>query len=214
MASITSDKGELVRDLYCNKKFSMKQIADKIGVSIDAVAYYMRKNGIERRSAKEANSVAFGNKPMSFSEVKNLSPQKEKLKIAGLMLYWCEGYKTSISNGIDFANSDPEMIQSFVYFLREIYKVDEKRFRILLYCYSDQNIPNLINFWSKLTGISKKQFTQPYVRNDFKKYGRKMKYGMVHIRYADKKLFLSIMESIEQVKLKMRRSYSGNYSWL
>ena len=41
--------------------------------------------------------------------------------------------------------------------------------------------------------------------------GRKMMYGMVHIRYADKKLFLSIMGAVHDLKKKMRRSYSGNY---
>ena len=102
-------------------------------------------------------------------------------------------------------NSDANMIVVFVKFLREIYKVDEKRFRILLYCYSDQDSIKLINFWSRLTKISKKQFTKPYIRKDFRKDGRKMEHGMIHIRYGDKKLFLCIMEEIDLIKLKMRR---------
>ena len=65
------------------------------------------------------------------------------------------------------------MINVFVKFLREIYRVDEKRFRILLYCYSDQNVLELVDFWSKLTKIPKKQFTKPYIRKDFRKDGRK-----------------------------------------
>lgn len=205
MAQISNDQIGLVKKLYNAEKFTMREIGQKLGVHIDAVAYCMRKNQIKRRSKVEASAISFQNKKLSFRERVKLSFNQEHLKITGLILYWGEGYKTDMSSGIDFANSDPDMIVIFVKFLREIYRVDEKRFRILLYCYSDQNIPSLIKFWSKLTGIPESQFSKPYVRNDFRKDGRKMKYGMVHIRYADKKLFLSIMKSVEEFKLKMRR---------
>ncbi len=209
VAKILNSDVNLIKDLYYNKRLTMKEIAEKLAVSIDAVVYCMRKNGIKRRSLKEASAVSFQNKKLSFHEQIKLSSSQEQLKLAGLMLYWSEGHKSSTSVGVDFANSDSDMITIFVKFLREIYKVDEKRFRVLLYCYSDQNIPALIDFWSKLTKISRKQFTKPYVRKDFRKDGRKMKYGMIHIRYADKKLFLCIMEAIDLIKLKMRRSDSG-----
>ncbi len=41
------------------------------------------------------------------------------------------------------------------------------------------------------------QFSQPYIRKDFKKDGRKMKYGLVHIRYSDKKLLLEIENMVD-----------------
>ncbi len=205
MSQISKDKINLVKNLYCDKKLSMREIAEKLGIGIDAVVYFMRKNKISRRSYKENNALVFKNKKLSFKENKNLSFIEEKLKLTGLILYWGEGYKTNKSKGIDFANSDPEMIAIFVKFLRKIYRVDEKRFRILLYCYANQDINFLIKFWSKLTGIPKGQFSKPYIRKDFREDGRKMEYGMIHIRYADKKLFLCIMEAIDLVKSNMRR---------
>lgn len=205
MAKISKEKINLVKNLYYDEKLTMLGISKRLGVGIDAVVYCMRKNKIKRRSLVEANIISFQNKKLSFHEQVKLSLNQEQLKLVGLILYWGEGYKTNKSKGIDFANSDPGMIAIFVKFLRKVYRVDEKRFRVLLYCYSDQDISFLIKFWSNLTGISKRQFTKPYVRKDFKEDGRKMKYGMVHIRYADKKLFLSIMKSVEEIKLKMRR---------
>lgn len=178
----------------------MQEVANTLGISINAVTYFMRKNGITRRSAQDASALLFKKKPASFKERISLSKNQERLRLAALMLYWAEGYKSSNANTVDFANSDPEMIAIFVSSLREIYQVDEKRLRVLLYCYSDQNIPKLITFWSKLTHISKKQFSKPYVLSDFRENGRKMKYGMVHIRYADKKLFLCIMGAIDSLK--------------
>ncbi|MFA5791511.1 MAG: hypothetical protein WC884_00545 [Candidatus Paceibacterota bacterium] len=205
MAQISNDKINLVDKLYNIEKLTMREIAQKLAVDIDVVVYCMRKNKIKRRSRKEANKISFWNKKLSFQEKNKLSVTEKNLKLAGLILYWGEGYKTTKSSGIDFANSDPNMIVIFLKFLRKIYKVDEKRFRILLYCYSDQNITFLIKFWSTLTGILKEQFSKPYIRKDFRKDGRKMEHGMIHIRYADKKLFLCIMKEIDLFKLKMRR---------
>ena len=205
MSKIEINDLVLVKRLYLKDKLSMKQIAEKFKVGIDAVVYFMRKYRIKRRSLLEASAITFKNKKLSFHEQNKLSFNQGKLKIAGLVLYWGEGYKTTKSKGIDFANSDPEMVSIFIKFLRNLYRVDEKRFRVLLYCYANQDVKSLIKFWSKLTSISKKQFTKPYVRKDFREGARKMKYGMVHIRYADKKLFLSIMKSIGEIKLEMHR---------
>jgi len=113
------------------------------------------------------------------------------------MLYWGEGYKNFTTNSVvDFANSDSGMIALFLTFLRRVYRIDETRLRIYFYCYSDQDVPDLIAFWSKLTSISKAQFQKPYIRHDFRKGGRKMKHGLIHIRYYDKKLLLEILSQI------------------
>ena len=205
MAGIKNNQISLIKNLYCNKKLTMLKIAKKLDVSIDAVVYCMRKNNIKRRSLAEANALTFQNKKLSFQEQTKLSFNQEKLKITGLMLYWSEGHKSSTSCGIDFANSDADMIYIFLKFLREIYHIDESRLRVLLYCYSDQSTLKLVDFWSKLTKIPKKQFTKPYVRKDFREDGRKMEHGMIHIRYADKKLFLCIMKEVGLIKTNMRR---------
>lgn len=123
------------------------------------------------------------------------------MKSMGVTLYWGEGYKAGQAHGIDFANSDIKMIQVFLKFLREICGVDEKRLRIYLYCYSNQNPPGLVRFWSKVTGVPKDQFTKPYIRKDFRLEKKdKMPYGLIHIRYSDKKLFLLIKKWIEEYK--------------
>lgn len=199
--SISNKKLLQVKKLYYDKKYSMKMIADKLGVSIDAVTYFMRRNGLERRGYSENNKIVFDRKPLSFKIKKNLSNNDEILKAVGVSLYWGEGYKASKANGIDFANSDSDMIACFLKFLRRICRVDENRFRVLLYCYSNQNVPGLIKYWSSLTRISSRQFSKPYIRQDYKpeKIG-KMPYGLVHIRYKDKKLFNLVMSWIVELK--------------
>lgn len=215
MAKISQSKLNKVKELYYTKKFSMKAIGNELGVSLDCVAYFMRKNNLKRRTLKEEQKLRFENKKPSF-KVKKDNKNTLELKVIGAMLYWGEGYKGDSKNPsklIDFTNSDVDMVLLFLKFLRNTYALDERKFRVLLYCYSNQNISDIIDFWSDCTEIPKSQFTKPYIRKDFKIGSRQMKYGLVHIRYNDKKLLLEIKEMIDSYRKKyLRRSYSGYYT--
>ncbi len=187
---------EKIKKLYYGANLSMSDVAKALNISIDSVVYLMRKNKLERRKFTEARKIVFRNKPFSFKVNTINSIRQKELEIAGLMLYWAEGYKSDRSSGIDFANSDPQMIKIFIDSLRLMYTLDESRFRVLLYCYSNQNTRKMIDFWSKLTAIPKKQFSSPYVRQDSRKNARIMKYGMIHVRYNDKKLLVDLMDKM------------------
>jgi len=202
MGKIDSEKLDEIKKYYYTDNLCTREIAEKFGVSIDAVIYFMRKNNLKRRSFSQINKLRFDNKPISFKKRPVDSDYLKELNIAGIMLYWAEGSKSGNKHTVDLANSDPDMISVFLNFLRKIYKIDEKRLRVLLYCYADQNINELIKFWSNLTRIPQNQFSKPYVRQDFRAEGRKMQYGMIHIRYSDKKLFLEIEEAIKSCKDK------------
>lgn len=202
MSSISPDKISLVKKFYYLDKMCMREISERLGVSIHAVVHFMRKYDLPRRSYKEMNRLRFERKSPSFKWRKHLSRDAEALKLAGAMLYWGEGYKSEKGSVLDFTNSDPVMIKIFLNFMHSVFELDESKFRVLLYCYADQNTSELIKFWSDLSGIGRKQFIKPYVRKDFRKDGRKMHYGMVHIRYIDKKLLLAIKELIEHYKIK------------
>lgn len=193
-------KKDIIKNLYHDKKLSSAEIAKELDTTSSAILSFMHRNNIPRRTMSEANAVSFQNKPATFLVKRNLSIKEEKLKLAGVMLYWAEGAKAAGKNcTVDFANSNPKMVKIFVKFLKEICRVDERRLRVFLYCYSDQNIENILNYWYKLTDIPKNQFTKPYIRNDFltEKSG-KMQYGLVHIRYYDKKLLIQIDNWIKE----------------
>ena len=117
------------------------------------------------------------------------------------MLYWAEGAKSfkNKSYTIDFANSDPLMIKVFIKFLRQIYQVDESRLRCLIYCYPSHNIHQLHTYWSNIVKLPLSQFIKPYVRQDGGNTRDKMKHGLVHIRYSDKRLFQLILKKIRHL---------------
>lgn len=197
MIKLAPNNLEKIKYLYYEKEYSMREIAEHFNISLDAVTYFMRKHDLKRRNFKETNSIRFKNKKLSFKKKNKLTQSDKELQTIGVMLYWAEGYKTEKASGIDFANSDPLMIAAFIDFLRTLYQVDEARFRVLLYCHKNQDVEVLKRYWSRVTKVPLSQFTKPYVRNDFRKDGRKMEYGMIHLRYHDKKLLLDIKNLIE-----------------
>ncbi|MSU54773.1 MAG: hypothetical protein EXS48_03015 [Candidatus Staskawiczbacteria bacterium] len=191
---------DIVKKLYYKDGLSTIEVGKRLNVTHWVVLSFMRRNKMARRTFKEANSIAFYKKQPTFSLKKKLNSKEEKLKMAGVLLYWGEGAKLRGENcAVDFANSNPEMIKVFVKFLREICNVNERKLRVYLYCHSNQSIETLLNYWYNITSIPLNQFTKPYVRKDFfQGKNEKMKYGMVHIRYADKKLLFQIDSWIKE----------------
>ncbi|MDD5738317.1 MAG: hypothetical protein PHY72_00085 [Candidatus Pacebacteria bacterium] len=194
-----------VRDLYLEKGFSAQEVGQFFGRSVSSVYDFMRKYGIERRPIAQTNNFIFERKQLSFNIKKNLSKKEEKLKVAGIMLYWAEGGKEVYRDGqrratsVNFANSDPEMVKIFLRFLREICGISEQRLRVHLYCYTNQDIDYLKKYWQETTNIPLTQFIKPYVRENFSENKKhKMEHGLVHIVYSDKKLFLKIMDWINE----------------
>ncbi|MFH1111595.1 MAG: hypothetical protein V1712_00810 [Patescibacteria group bacterium] len=176
---------------------SAREIAEKLNVPLDAVYYFFRKYKIPRRSARENNELLFKKKAPSFKLKVNLSPNEELLKTAGVMLYWAEGSKWAGEVIVDFANSDPAMIRIFLAFLRKICGVNKNKLGCYLYCYDNQNPRQLLKFWSAVTRIPQARFSKPYIRKDSRKNKiGKMKYGLLHLRYYDKKLLLQLRQWI------------------
>ena len=197
--TISRNKKKTISELYYQKGYSMNELATHLGVSLNAVVFFFRKHALVRRTLSDAQRLRFDRKPPTFTKNKINSFQLKELAAIGVMLYWGEGYKGSTIHKnytVDFANSDVLMIRLFLKFLRTIYRLDEKKLRVLLYCYSNQDSQKLIRYWSKVTVIPTRQFSRPYIRKDFKPDGRKMKYGLIHIRYSDKKLLLDILSMI------------------
>ena len=196
---------EEVKDLYYKNGLSAREVGKKLGFPVWQVIKFMKKNNLARRDQAETHRLAFLASPSSFKTRSKLTNKEKLLKTAGLMLYWGEGAKTSDST-VDLANSDPLMIKLFLKMLRKIYRVNEEKLRVLLYCYKNQKITGLINYWTKITGIPQRQFTKPYVRQDFLEEKRnKMPYGLIHIRYNDTKLVSLIKKDTE----KIIKSFAG-----
>ena len=201
MATVLKPQWVKVCRLY-RSGLSMALVAKELNVSIGAVVYVLRKSHIPRRSPSEANEIRFKSKPLSFTRRTQLTARQSAIKLAGVLLYWAEGHKSATSKSIDFANSDPAMVKIFLSFLREICGVDESRLRVYLYCHEASMTNRLIEYWSSITGISRSQFTKPYIAKHNSGKSSRMPNGMIHIRYSDKKLLQLVMSWIKEFQSK------------
>lgn len=181
----------------------MAQIADRLCISPSTVVYYLEKNGIKRRSRSDANVqwniTQVGKKVARVKTV--FTHEEEKLRVAGVMLYWGEGCKGWTT--VKFANSDPDMIVHFLRFLREICGIWEERLKALVHIYPDHNEREVRLFWSRITKIPQENFYQSFVHIGKKgAYKKKSKYGTLTLSYSDKKLLEQINEWIDEYRDK------------
>lgn len=83
---------------------------------------------------------------------------KERLFIAGLMVYWGEGDSKLANGAIRVANSDPLMIKLFYKFLKTYLPEISKKARIYLVLYPDLNDEECKKYWSKKVGMPLNRF--------------------------------------------------------
>lgn len=149
----------------------------------------------QRRIEKEDTLLA-----RSRVEIGNLS--KKELLIAGIALYWAEGFKSKHEKRLGFCNSDPEMILFYLKWL-EILGVNKKNLtaRVSLNISYKDKESKIQKYWSELTSIPLSQFTKSFYQNtQWKKQFNSDNYlGVLRIH---------VKESLEQL-LTMRGWIDG-----
>lgn len=96
-------------------------------------------------------------------KTKWLPISKKEEFIAGLFLYWGEGNKSS-RNSISINNTDPAVIKFSLYWLTRCLGVPKEKIKVQLHLYSDMDIEEGLNFWSKELALKKYQFSKPYIK--------------------------------------------------
>lgn len=96
------------------------------------------------------------------AEIGNL--KNKEFFVAGVALYWAEGFKNKHERRLGFCNSDPAMIRFYIKWLKEIFKVNEKEIiaRLTLNEAYKDRVNYMINYWSEKTGVPANQFTKTF----------------------------------------------------
>lgn len=151
--------------------------------------YGKRLDNVLRQRRKRIKKIELLKK-QGINEVGKLN--KREILIAGIALYWAEGFKKDKRLG--FANSDPAMIKFFLNWLTKGCRVSKKsiRLRVGLNISHKDRIKEVEVYWSKLTKIPKDQFQKPFFQKSiWKKVFPKPEeyFGVLRIR-ANKQLAL------------------------
>lgn len=90
---------------------------------------------------------------------------KRELFLAGIALYWAEGFKKDSQAG--FASSDPNMIKFFLKWLNEScgYKTQDLIFRVTINASHAHRVKEIENYWSEITRIPGAYFQKPFYQN-------------------------------------------------
>lgn len=130
---------------------------------------------------------------------------KEILKVAGAMLYACEGTKARTDKrynrliySIELTNSDPKIIKMFSSFLDKVLIVNRSRVRGQVFIYPDLDEKKLVKFWSNVSKIPEKQFQKCIILKGNSRF-KTSPYGTFKIRYSCKEDFLRLQDIIDDV---------------
>jgi len=205
---------------------SIKEIAKKLSISPASVHKWCQgikltssqKKKLEQKSfnalQKGRVKAAKNQRNKKLKEIKELTKEgivdigklsKREFFMAGVALYWGEGFKKDSRLG--FANSDPNMIKFFLKWLIEICGVPKEslRLRVGLNISHKKRIDKVEQYWVKVTNIPLSQFQKPFFQKfSWKKEFKKPEeyFGVLRIRAnKQRQLFRKINGWIEGLKL-------------
>jgi hypothetical protein len=127
----------------------------------------------------------------NFIQIHDLSKNDAKIWLS--LLYWCEGSKYPASNAVTLVNSDPLLVELFIYLLRRSFPLDESKFKVHLQIHTIQNYNHIKLFWSKFLHIPENQFIKPTIT--LRKGGkyRRDYVGTCTVKYQDYAIQLKLM---------------------
>jgi hypothetical protein len=121
--------------------------------------------------AKRRQRIERSNKIFNLAEGEIGKLSKRELWLIGTALYWAEGSKEKEGrpgSGINFSNSDPEMIILFLKWLTEIVGVKKEEIGCEIYTHDifHDEVGRFQKFWSQKTGLPISYFKTVYFKRN------------------------------------------------
>ncbi len=216
MKLIEKEKARSLR----KKGYSINQIVKEMGFSKASVSIWVRDIRLTKAQRKKLSERGRSVESIERRRASRLVNENRKrrevidkakedftkislreLKLIGIVLYLGEGAKT-LRGKVAIANSDPLVIKIMARFLREICKVPESKFRGQVHTFTHANIGKTEKYWSKITGIPRKQFYKTYIKPSSASLQKRktLPFGTFDLSVNDTKLLLTILGWIEKIK--------------
>ena len=178
--------------------WSYNIIAQRLGVGKSTLSDWLRtipyepnQTVIRRIRLGPANAAASKQRRVlqQITRLKDEARQKIRtmsqrdLFFLGLGLYMGEGSK--VYEDIRLINSDPDLVRVGMKWFRDVCKVPERNFAVVLHLYPDNSPRAAVRFWSRVTGVPTRQFEKVQIdrRTDKSlKKRRRLPYGTAHIK--------------------------------
>ena len=166
---------------------SYSQILEQVPVARSTLSLWLRSVNLSKRSkqkltarrlaalkkggeARRRQRISLTQKILSESIKEIGLISRRELWLIGAMLYWAEGTKEKDrhGSGVQFTNSDPQMIRVFLKWLSEICKIPKERiyFDIFIHESKSADVDKIIDFWFKTTDFPKPAFSHVYIKRN------------------------------------------------
>ena len=194
------DKYSLM-ELYHNRNFSVKVIADTLNCSENKINYWFKKYGIRKRSISEAIYLKRNPAGDPFKKKELKTSEDFLLYGLGLGLYWGEGTKSN-KLSVRLGNTNPLIIKTFLKFLYEIYAVDKNKLKFGLQVFNDMDPKKAKEFWITELQTTSDKFQKVIVSSPVGNgtYKNKTKYGVLTVYLHNKKLRDILCSEVEKIK--------------
>jgi transcriptional regulator with XRE-family HTH domain len=207
------------RELRAERGYSIKQIAALLRVSTSSVSLWVRDielteaqhEALRQRSAiydgqrlgRAVSSSRRRAERCAYQEEGRALARRGDLRHAmGCMLYWAEG--TKARNQIRFSNSDPEMVRTFVEFLRAYFQLSDEHMRLTCHLFADhvERQREIEDFWLDVAQLPRSSL-RPSIVNVYSKYSlkkrrNKLPYGTCRVVVHRTRVVQSIYGAIQE----------------
>ncbi|MFH1190697.1 MAG: hypothetical protein V1670_00680 [Candidatus Omnitrophota bacterium] len=174
--------------LYNDKKLSMMEVAERLGVTHATIYYWLKKYGVKRRSWRDSSYVKQNPNGDPFKLKKRLNKKEKGLLACALMLYCGEGNRRN-KHSIQLANLDHRILKVFMGFLRKICRVNKDKVSLYVQLYRKFNRSEALEYWSKTLLIPKSQIgIYPHTDKRSKLEEQRSKFGIARIQFNNYKL--------------------------
>lgn len=211
---------ERARRLRREQGLPIKHIARLVGVAQSSVSVWVRDVPLapeqlevlrqmnpaynrQLRGATRNAERARAQRLRYQAEGRGLAWRAGRLHVAGAMLYWAEGDKSS-KNTARLSNSDPDVLVMFVRFLRTYFDVPNEKLRVTCHLFADHldRQVEIEQFWLDLIDLPRcclcKSFVNVYSKYSQKKRKNKLPYGTTRVCVNSTRVVQSIFGSIQE----------------
>lgn len=125
---------------------------------------------------------------------------KDKLFVAGIMLYWGEGDQTP-KGAVRLANTDPRMIALFSEFLKKYCLLAGREMKVAIVIYPDLSSDGCKIYWSRVSGVPTERFAKVQVIQG-RHPTKKLSHGICYIGVNSRQIKEKILKWIELFALQ------------
>jgi Homeodomain-like domain len=218
-SEVKTRERDRARQLRSERGYSIKQIAALLNVSTSSVSLWVRDieltadqhEALRQRSALYDGQLVGRAVASSRRRAERRAYQEHGRALArrgdvrhamGCMLYWAEGTKNR--NQIRFSNSDPEMVRTFVSFLRTYFPLGDEDIRLTCHLFADHvdRQREIENFWLKVAQLPRSSLCQSivnvYSKYSLKKRRNKLPFGTCRVVVSRTSVAQSIYGAIQE----------------